>query len=145
MKRGRQQGFTLLEILVVLVIAGLALSVVAPRLSGLIPGVELRSETGKVVALLRYAQSQAMAQGRIVRVSLSQQPIELRVSGTGLPHRWPQSIELDLLAGTPEGIKKGIYFYPDGSANGGILTLSSGSQRRKVTINWLTGRVQSHE
>ncbi|WP_297359695.1 GspH/FimT family pseudopilin [Acidiferrobacter sp.] len=67
---GRHRGFTLLEILVVLVLIGIMLGVVAPRLSRDM-GVSARHEGLRLMALLKAARTEAIVTGRPYRVNFS--------------------------------------------------------------------------
>ncbi|HOO91602.1 MAG TPA: GspH/FimT family pseudopilin [Syntrophales bacterium] len=62
MKSSRAGGFTLLELIIVLVIIGIASALVVPRLVGGIGSLDVKGATGKVAASLRYARSQAVSQ-----------------------------------------------------------------------------------
>lgn len=66
----RARGFTLVEILVVLVLIGIMLGVVAPRLSRDV-GVSARHEGARLVALLQAARTQAIVTGRPYRVDFT--------------------------------------------------------------------------
>ncbi|GAA3550294.1 GspH/FimT family protein [Zobellella aerophila] len=138
-------GFTLLELLVVLVIAMLALTVVAPRFSALLPGVELKTYSQQTAALLRLARSQAIGRGEEVALTFDGETRETRMSDGVYP--WPENIQLQLpTAGPPRGPQeKKMIFYPDGSASGGMITVSSSSRQYLIEVNWLTGRVSIHE
>ncbi|NVK40234.1 MAG: GspH/FimT family pseudopilin [Oceanospirillaceae bacterium] len=156
MKPSRQAGFTLLELMVVLVVASLMLSLVVPRFAAVLPGVELKSYTQKTAALLRNLRSQAMAESRLVALSLDTEAHQMRVSGRDAPISVPQDIRLTLnddgsLAlgneivlpeafGVSESLPS-IRFYPDGSSSGGDLTLSSGGGGYAIRVDWLTGQV----
>jgi type II secretion system protein H len=56
----RSGGFTLLELIVVLVIIGLMMTLVAPRLIGSLTKMNLKTAGQKISSSLRYARSQAV-------------------------------------------------------------------------------------
>ena len=62
LKRTRAGGFTLLELIIVLIIIGIASALVVPRLVGGMGSLDVRTASGKVAASLRYARSQAVSQ-----------------------------------------------------------------------------------
>ncbi|WP_341502599.1 GspH/FimT family pseudopilin [Gallaecimonas sp. GXIMD4217] len=124
-----------------LVIAMLALSVAAPRFSALLPGLTLKAETQKTAALLRHLRSRAIATGEPQR--LEWDPDQHLIWVNRQPHHaLPEGIQLDLA--DEEEQKTGLIFYPDGTAAGSGLSLSSGDQRYEIQLNWLTGRISVH-
>ena len=62
MFRPDRRGFTLLELIVVLVIISLMTALVAPRLTGPMNNLDLKTAGQKIVASLRYARSQAASE-----------------------------------------------------------------------------------
>ena len=62
---GGKGGFTLLELIVVLVIVGLVTALAAPRMIGSLTRAHLRTSVQKVASALRYARSQAVSQRAI--------------------------------------------------------------------------------
>ena len=67
LKCGPQAGFTLIELILVLVIAGLIISLVAPAITST-TGLNLRTAAKRVAAGLRYARSQAVTTGDVYQV-----------------------------------------------------------------------------
>lgn len=143
------KGFTLLELLITLVIASMALTLVAPKLAAVIPGVQLKTETNKLSALLKHTRSRAISEGDVVGVYLYRDAdvtdVQPSLKQTGLQRRydWPQGYEISIkqqldVRDAPEG----IYFYPDGSSNGGSLTLSHNNQSFRISVSWLSGEVK---
>ena len=60
----RRAGFTLLELILVLALLGIAVAVVTPRLSGFASGRTFDSETRRLLALTHAGRSRAIAEGR---------------------------------------------------------------------------------
>lgn len=147
MGTGRNNGgFTLLELLVTLVIAVMAVGIVAPRFSALVPGVELKGETQKVAALLRYARSRAIAEGTVIAVSMNDDPIGIQVTGKEALYHWSGSIDIKLESRLTQSEETAeILFYPNGSATGGSVSIGSDTRNYQVNVNWLTGRVAVDE
>ena len=71
----RRAGYTLIELMVVLLIIGAALSLALPRLDSVLPQLKLKQTAREVVLALREAQRQAIQGGRPTTVLLD------------LPHR----------------------------------------------------------
>ncbi|WP_019935666.1 GspH/FimT family pseudopilin [Oceanimonas smirnovii] len=139
---GNNAGFTLLELLVVLTIATLALTVALPRFAALLPSAELKSYSRQTAALLRLARSQAVATGNVVTLTLNNEQQQTRLSGQTKPHAWPAGITLSL-SGTQTGPDEAatLEFYPDGASSGGTVRVASDRQQFLIQVDWLTGRV----
>ncbi|MEO5734650.1 MAG: GspH/FimT family pseudopilin [Rubrivivax sp.] len=71
MKRPRR-GFTLIELMVVIAIAGVLLLLAAPSFRDMIQMQRLRGASAQFVTDMQFARSQAVAQGRLMRVVLGQ-------------------------------------------------------------------------
>jgi len=130
-------GFTLLELIVVLVIAGLLMAVVPPMLSAAMPGLQLKGAARQLASGLRYARERAIA-GRV-------ESREIRVSGKPRPIEVAKALEIGLFTAESELEGPGhgnIRFYPDGSSTGGRVSLTYGDSGFEVDVDWLTGRVE---
>lgn len=151
----KSRGFTLLELLVVLVIASLAISLVGPAFQRLLPGLTLETESRKLMALLRHARSQAILSGSAVAISQDAESGGLLLSYREQPYVLPERFSLTLEAGPGQGDSEGeagldlvvgvaqILFYPRGDSTGGSLSLALDDGRSEaVSVDWLSGRVQ---
>ncbi len=67
----KNRGFTLLEILIALVIAGILSAVSLPSLLGLINGNEVKQAQDQVVSALRDAQKQAMRRSKKCEITIN--------------------------------------------------------------------------
>lgn len=56
----RVKGFTLLELLITLVVAGILASIAVPSFSGFLARQQLRSDVNEVVSMLSFARSEAI-------------------------------------------------------------------------------------
>lgn len=143
-RRVSKQGFTLVELLVVLAIAGLMLSLTPPLISAAMPGVELKAAARRTAGALRLTRELAIASGEEQAWLLNIDTNSYRVAGSGRDGRLPTGIDLQLVAAeqemrsTHEG---GIRFFPDGSSTGGRVILSRAQRGYQVGVNWLTGRI----
>ena len=141
-------GFTLLELLVVLAIAAGIAALVMPQLSNAIALFELKSGARQLASALQAARGRAIARDGEVSVIVDVEKRMYRT--TGVSEVLPVSPELILKLETADSEVLNdqvgaIRFFPDGSSTGGRLTLSAGSKRYVVSVNWLTGRVTIHE
>ncbi|NHI02080.1 GspH/FimT family pseudopilin [Oceanimonas sp. MB9] len=137
-------GFTLLELLVVLTIATLALAVALPRFAALLPGAELKSYSRQTAALLRLARSQALATGDTVTLTLSAEQRHTRLSGQATVYDWPDGVKLSLFdteTTLASQVHAELAFYPDGASSGGTLQLTGAGRQYRIHVDWLSGRV----
>ena len=140
----RSRGFTILELLVVLVIGAIAYSILlGVPFRG--PSVaDLKAASRTLAAGLRQAQSTALATRRDALLTLDLEAREFEVTGGQGPRALPRELELKLYTAQQEvaSERKGaIRFYPDGSSTGGRITVASGERKYLVDVDWLTGRV----
>lgn len=140
---GRQGGFTLLEMIVVMAILGLASMLIVgyrPPWSG---GLGVRGAASQLASALRRARSEAIARDGPVSVMIDVAGHRYRVAespGQALPPNL--KIGLLTLASEQHGINSGaIRFYPDGSSTGGRVTFGDGAHTLVVGVDWLNGRV----
>lgn len=140
----RRRGFTLVELLVVLAIAVLAMTTVPPLFSAAMPGVELKAAARRTLSSLRLARELAIRQGKnvVLIVDVEERRLELPQHRT---LRLPSRLDLKLEAADREMLDEhrgGIRFFPDGTSTGGRVLLAAGDSGYQVGVNWLTGRVR---
>jgi len=142
-RRG-EAGFTLIEVLVVVAVIGLAIGLVAARGPSRSPALEARAAAGEVALALRQARGLAVASGRRVTFALDVARHAYRIDD-GPVRPLPPAVALAMTAAAGEageGATAGaIGFLPDGSSSGGRIRLAAGAARRLVAVDWLTGRV----
>ncbi|TVQ86573.1 MAG: type II secretion system protein GspH [Chromatiaceae bacterium] len=139
-----RRGFTLVELLVVLAIAGLMLALTPPLIGAALPGVELKGAARRTAAALRLTREIAIAEGRSAAWVLDLTGRRYHLDGDTRGGRLPAGIELQLTAAEAELQSEtlgGIRFFPDGSSTGGRVVLQRAGRGYQVGVNWLTGRV----
>ena len=142
--RPRQRGFTLLELMVVLVIAVLLVAVAPPLLSGLSGAAELRGATRQLAAGLRFARNDAVTRQREATLTLDLAQHRFAVSGDPREISLPETLVLQLYTAQAElwdQTTGNIRFFPDGSSTGGAITVSGPKRGYRVNVDWLTGGI----
>lgn len=136
----RSAGFTLLEMLVVLAMLGLAGALAAQLLRPQSPRLRLETSVRAICGTLRATQARAAAaQGpAAVVIDLDAKTWSSPVGGLG---RLPPETAITLtLARDQAGARSGaIIFYPEGGSSGGDIALTLNGRRAKISVNWLTG------
>ncbi len=130
----RERGFTLIELIVVLVVLGLALSMVLGQGVARSPTLQFDSAVRQVAGALRVARSRAIADDRLVPVIFAPGGFQLD-QGTAIAFAPEISLSGNRL----------IDFTPDGGSSGGQVTLRMGSREMIIGVDWLTGRVALSE
>ena len=141
---GRAAGFTILEVLVVLVIGAVAYALVLGVPFRGASSADLKSAARTLAAGLRQAQTTAMVTKRDAVLLLDLEAREYRVAGDSEVRKLPDGIDLKLYTAQSEVSDErrgGIRFYPDGSSTGGRITVAAGERKYLVDVDWLTGRV----
>jgi len=135
-------GFTLLEILIVLALSSVLLTFVAPNLYRSIAGTDLSVTTKELARALKKSRSEAINSSRPVSLILNVKHY-FQFSFDSNSYPLADNVGLTLLTGKKlvQGAKGAIFFYPDGSSSGGLITLQLGERRQQIDINWLTGEV----
>lgn len=142
-------GFTLLEILLVLSIIGLASVLVVPNVGNL----ETRSFSAQLrqaSTLLNYARRTAVVQGQPASIEFYAVPIaesELPASRTAVGSWESNGAQILFIDSTERETevedKIEITFYPEGGSTGGTLVLKLNERQETIEIDPFTGRVST--
>jgi general secretion pathway protein H len=143
MSHERDQGFTLLEMIVVLAIMGVVIGVVVTRGPQRSRGLETRAAAGVIAQALRSARAQAIERGTTVEVAIDPARHEMAADG-GRVRALARDMAVAVLppALPGPGATRIISFAPDGSASGGEILLGSGKRQLRISVQWLTGQVK---
>ena len=137
-------GFTLLEILVVMVIAGLMIALIPPLFSSALPGTQLKGSVRDFAVALRETRSQAIIYNREQLVYLDLETPRYRV-GNGKPTALPNDVDIDVELVTGDRLQDEarhvLRFFPDGSSSGELISLSGSGRTYRLHLNWLTGSI----
>jgi len=133
----RPGGFTLLELILMLVLISTVLALAAPSLRGFVRSRETANAAARILALTQYARSQAISEAR---------PYRLHVDGSSnlcwLASQWCGTyVELGREMGRPFALPPGavvrltdasgqasplswVQFYPDGRTDAAIIEIT---------------------
>jgi len=149
-KQQTQQGFTLLEILLVLSIVALAAIIVVPNV-GSLDGRGFSAQVRQAHTLLNYARRTAVVNGHPASVAFAmpdesenEQPLQFARDNVGV---WQnQGAELRFLDSTEqesdiETVLE-VGFFPEGGSTGGTLIFERAQQRAAIHVDPFTGRVE---
>lgn len=140
----RQRGFTLIELIVVVVLLAAVTAMAASVMSSGLPGQQLRGAAREVAAQLRYTRAQAIVTGKPQVFTLDARTRDwqgpnkrhgtlrdgIRIIATGA--------QVEQTA--PDQVA--IRFFPEGAATGGRIVLQRDSAAWQVDVEWLTGEVR---
>ena len=139
--RDRHAGFTLVELMAVMMIIALVLGLVATSVSRSISGAESRVAARKIVASLRYTRAKAILDKTETVFLVDTEARSYRAPGR--PEvTLPEGIEVSLTTARSELTSEaagGIRFFPDGGSTGGNVRLEANGRVYRVNVNWLTG------
>ena len=142
--RIRAQGFSLLELLIVVVIMGMVYVLVPGMIFGGVSGADLRASSRDIASGLRQARSLAVNARRESFMTLDLDKRAFSLSGNARIFQLPEKLELKLYTAQSEIVNErqgSIRFFPDGSSTGGRVTVASGERKYLVDVDWLTGKV----
>jgi len=138
----RDAGFTLIEVIVVLVVLGLVGGLVLSRGPAHSAALDMRLASVSVAQALRLARTRAIASNQGVSVVFDTQAGTIQV-GTAPPRSLPPGLAMAVTATADQsrGPRAAIRFLPDGSSTGGRVELAGNGRSVQVGVDWLTGRV----
>lgn len=160
-------GFTLLELLVVLVIIAAISALVGPRLLGSMGSTHLSTASKKVATSLRYARTQAVSEGIVYVAVFDVETNKITIKGrppiTGgegeayvgdgkrldvkeIAYDLPEGVKLEKVESGDSEARSGsleVFFLPTGGSSGArIVLINDRDNRRVVVVDFITGAVQ---
>jgi general secretion pathway protein H len=139
-----ERGFTLLELIIVLLIIGLLLVLVPGHLWRPQAGLEVKVAARALADGLRQTRSDALASNRERVFTLDVAARRFRPGQDRPLEPLNRALDLGLDTARSELVDAAsgqIRFFPDGSSTGGRITVTLQAQRAEVTVDWLTGGV----
>lgn len=142
--RRRFFGFTLLELMVVMVLMVMITSVVVPQFSKSMTSFQLRESTRETIAVLNRTRNVAISEAREATFTIDKDARVSRSTATTRAQPWPDQVEIEIDnypgPDANETIRN-IVFYPDDTSTGGHIVVSSSKRSYVIIVDWLTGHV----
>jgi general secretion pathway protein H len=141
------EGFTLLEMLVVILILALATAVAMPILARPSDGVRLRATARDLISALRLTRAMAIARNAEVALTIDVDKRTFASAAIRTQSFGPE-MAAELTFAEPERTARstgGFRFFPDGSSSGGDVRFRLRGSEAKICVNWLTGEAQLGE
>jgi type II secretion system protein H len=149
----KQTGFTLIELIIVLLIIGISASIVGIAINRSSGNHQLKTFAREVSAVLRYARSQAVAEKRMYCFFIDTNAgiLKLYTENTDadseekfvqvLDRSIPEELQI-ALAGR-DAASSFIEFYPIGNSTGGVVEVRNRKEKIYfVHVNRITGKVE---
>ncbi|MFB2553940.1 Tfp pilus assembly protein FimT/FimU [Ensifer soli] len=136
-RRRENDGFSMLETVLALVILGLLASLGLPFNRSLSGTSELKAKTFEIVTLLRAERNAAIRRNRVGYIAVDVSAGVIRSERLGAVVRLPPSLAMRLRQG---GLAE-IAFYPDGRASDAMLSIMSKERSVDIGINAATAAV----
>lgn len=139
----RTRGFTILELILVIVLIAAATALVAGLIGVGRAGSQMREATRTIANELRFTRARALITGQPQRfeMDLDRHDWSAPENHHGTLPEW-LTIRFDGVREEQRGARQAaIRFFPDGSATGGRISLLAKGAGWRVDVRWLTGEV----
>ncbi len=152
----RRGGFTLIEILIVLVVFAVLAGLIVPRMGGSVARQEVVEAAAAFAHTARMTRELAVSRRQTFAIELDGKGYGVQMRSTKdssfqaakvswlRPRQWGEQVRLEGIR-TPDGATKTsgshrLEFRPDGTSGGAMVRLSSGEARCGVLVDPSTGR-----
>ncbi|MCG7905900.1 MAG: prepilin-type N-terminal cleavage/methylation domain-containing protein [Candidatus Thiodiazotropha taylori] len=140
----QSRGFTLIEVMLVLVLMAMMFTLTPPLMHKAFPALKLKAAARDLVQEIRFVQQSAIISGSESKISFQLQTDQYQsdLVNQGEVRQLPDGISfLAETSATRQQILV-LHFYPDGSSSGGLIRLANKSRGFVITVDWLTSRVE---
>lgn len=147
-RKRTSRGFTLLEMLLVMMLATLVLTLVPANFSAVVPHVERQAEVRHFISVLRSARGAAIRERRAVTLMLDVKRHQYYLAGSEQVKALPKRLAIHYSAPFSSVANEplvAIRFFADGSSSGGLIEMTMEGEMYHITIDWLTGKVSYRE
>lgn len=144
----KQAGFSLIELIIVLVITIGIIGLAAPRLNGALERAEFKRQVRAVFTSLQETHNQAISKGKATDwyIDLDNHYYQFGLDNKKVSY----SPDFDVTITSASKLQRtesivGFQFFPDGSATGGEIVLENDTSSYAIQINWLTGQIELYD
>ena len=144
----KSRGVTLIELLVVITLIGMAYALLPKMAFGGVSGPELKANVRALATGLRLTRDVAINTRREAMLTINLDAHEFSVQNDSRVHKLNEKIDIKLYTSQADLISDkigSVRFFPDGSSNGGRVTVGAGGRDFALDIDWLTGRISVAE
>jgi general secretion pathway protein H len=141
------RGFTLIELMAVIVLLALALTAVTFSFSKSLHAARITAASRDLVAALRYTRGQAIVKGKQEVLLLDVENNSYTAPGKAAV-KLPTDMTLRLTTAEQEvtgANTGGIRFFADGSSTGGHISVLQDRREWRINVAWLTGEIELDE
>jgi len=145
----RQSGFTLIEVIIVLFIIGIASGLVGVWISRGSGSLEIRKFTKDISATLRYARTRSVSEKKIYCFVIDKEEQKYRLYAEDTDYTKidlvsdntiPGELQMNLRGSDEDSAS--VEFYPRGNSSGGVIEIvREDGTGYVITINRITGKV----
>lgn len=141
----KPKGFTLIEMIVVIVIVAIMATVVATNIGSGNQTATLRGAAREISSALRFARGHALTHSKETSFKFNLKNNSYQVTHKNKTFNLSKDIAVSLdvaQSQIAEDQVGAIRFFPDGSSTGGRITLEIEENKYQLDVNWLTGQVE---
>jgi general secretion pathway protein H len=138
-----QEGFTLIELMLVLMLMATLFTLTSPLMHKAFPSLKLKAAARDLAQEIRYVQQTAIVSGAesLMRFEMEENRYQSEVVNRGEIRQLPDGIRFTANQQGDQVIVE-LRFYPDGSSNGGNIQLGNQTQGFIISVDWLTSQVR---
>src|ERR1700754_429354 len=139
----RARGFTLFEMLAVILLIGIAAAAVSIPVTQGLASARVNAAGGELAAALRWTRAQSIVHGQSLALEVDTAAATYKAPGKA-DVRLPKDMRVLITSAREDQANATtgrIRFFPDGSSTGGRITLKRGDREWHVNVGWLTGAV----
>lgn len=140
----RARGFTLFEMLAVILLIGIAAAAVSIPVTQGLASARVNAASGELAAALRWTRAQSIVKGESLAMEVDTAAATYHAPGKPVVHL-PRDMRVAIASAREDQANATtgrIRFFPDGSSTGGRITLTRGDRQWHVNVAWLTGAIQ---